>query len=104
ELAHRLARELDVNLDFVLMDREHMAAQLADGYCDLVMSGVTVTTDRAREMLFSESYLDETMAFVVPDDQRERYASWDAIREQGALTIAVSDVPYYVRRLRELLP
>ncbi len=26
------------------------------------------------------------------------------IREQGALTIAVSDVPYYVRRLRELLP
>jgi len=81
-----------------------MSAQLADGYCDLVMSGVVITTDRAREVLFSESYLDETMAFVVPDDQRERFASWDAIREQGALTIAVSDVPYYVRRLRELLP
>jgi len=104
ELAHRLAREMDVTLAFVPVDRDHMSAQLADGYCDLVMSGVVITTDRAREVLFSESYLDETMAFVVPDDQRERFASWDAIREQGALTIAVSDVPYYVRRLRELLP
>ena len=78
-----------------------LAEQLADGYCDLVMSGVAVTTDRAREMLFSDSYLDETLAFVVPDDQREQYASWDAIRDRGALTIAVPDVPYYVRKLRD---
>ena len=68
------------------------------------MSGVVVTTDRARETLFSDSYLDETFAFVVPDDRRERYASWNAIRDQGPLTIAVIDLPYYVLRLRELLP
>ena len=104
ELAHRLAREMDVTLEFVPVNRDHMAAQLAEGYCDIVMSGVAVTTDRARALLFSESYLDETVAFVVPDEERDRYASWDAIREQGALTIAVPDVPYYVRRLRELLP
>ncbi len=36
------------------------------------MSGVAVTTDRARDVLFSDSYLDETLAFVVPDDQREQ--------------------------------
>ena len=104
ELAHRLAREMGVTLAFVPVDRERLAEQLAEGYCDLVMSGVAVTTDRAREMLFSDSYLDETVAFVVPDDQREQYASWDAIRDRGALTIAVPDVPYYVRKLRELLP
>src|SRR4029453_19180218 len=80
ELAHRLAREMGVALAFVPVDRERLAAQLAEGYCDLVMSGVAVTTDRAREILFSDTYLDETVAFVVPDDQRERYASWDAIR------------------------
>ena len=60
ELAHRLAREMGVTLAFVPVDRQTMAAQLADGYCDLVMSGVVVTTDRAREILFSDSYLDET--------------------------------------------
>ena len=47
-------------LAFVPIDRERMAEQLEDGYCDLVMSGVVVTTDRAREILFSDSYLDET--------------------------------------------
>ena len=104
ELAHHLARELGVSLAFVPVDRERLAAQLAEGYCDLVMSGVAVTTDRARDVLFSDSYLDETLAFVVPDHQREQFASWDAIRERGALTIAVPDVPYYVRKLRELLP
>jgi Na+/H+-dicarboxylate symporter/ABC-type amino acid transport substrate-binding protein len=104
ELAHRLAREMGVTLAFVPVDRERLTAQLADGYCDLVMSGVPVTTDRAKDVLFSDSYLDETLAFVVPDDQRDLYASWESIRERGALTIAVPNVPYYVRKLRDLLP
>jgi Na+/H+-dicarboxylate symporter/ABC-type amino acid transport substrate-binding protein len=104
ELAHRLAREMGVGLTFVPVDRQSLAKELAEGYCDLVMSGVVVTTNRARDVLFSDSYLDETFALVVPDDQRERYGTWDAIRDQGALTIAVMDVPYYVQKLRELLP
>ena len=104
ELAHRMAREMGVSLAFVPVARERLAEQLAEGYCDLVMSGVAVTTNRARDVLFSDSYLDETLAFVVPDDQRETYATWAAIRDHGALTIAVPDVPYYVDKLRALLP
>jgi ABC-type amino acid transport substrate-binding protein len=104
ELAHRLAREMGVTLAFVPVDRERLAEQLAQGYCDLVMSGVAVTTNRARDVLFSDSYLDETLAFVVPDDQRDRFESWDAIRDRGALTIDVLDVPYYVNKLHDLLP
>jgi ABC-type amino acid transport substrate-binding protein len=55
-------------------------------------------------MLFSESYLDETLALVVRDHRREQFASWDEIRGLGAITIAVPDVPYYIDKLRELLP
>jgi ABC-type amino acid transport substrate-binding protein len=104
ELAHRLAREMGVSLAFVPMDRSRLAQQLAEGYCDLVMSGVVVTTNRAREMLFSDSYLDETLALIVPDGQREKYASWEAIRGLGAVTIVAPDVQYYVDKLRDLLP
>jgi Na+/H+-dicarboxylate symporter/ABC-type amino acid transport substrate-binding protein len=104
ELAHRLAREMGVSLAFVPVDRDRLEALLAEGYCDLVMSGVTVTTNRARDVLFSDSYLDETMSLVVPDEQREQYATWDAIRHRAGLTIAVPDVPYYVHKLHELLP
>jgi len=95
---------MGVSLAFVPVDRERMAGQLAEGYCDLVMSGVLVTTDRAREMLFSDSYLDETVALVVPDDQRDQFTTWSDIRDRGRLRIAVGDVPYYLRLLRDLLP
>ena len=104
ELAHGLAREMGVDLTLVPVDRHTLVTALAEGYCDLVMSGVAVTTNTAREVLFSDSYLDETLAFVVPDDRREHYETWVAIRDQDALTIAVPDVPYYVLKLRELLP
>ena len=104
ELAHRLAREMGVTLAFVPAGRAHLPRLLAEGYCDLAMSGVLATTMRAREMLFSESYLDETLAFAVRDHQREQFASWDAIRDLGAITIVAPDVPYYVDKVRELLP
>jgi Na+/H+-dicarboxylate symporter/ABC-type amino acid transport substrate-binding protein len=104
DLAHRLAREMGVSLAFVRVDRAHLAGVLAAGHCDLAMSGVAVTTLRAREMLFSQSYLDETLALIVPDHRREQFATWDAVRELGAVTILVSDVPYYVQKLRDLAP
>jgi Na+/H+-dicarboxylate symporter/ABC-type amino acid transport substrate-binding protein len=104
ELAHRLAREMGVGLMFVPVDRERLSGQLDEGYVDLVMSGVAVTTDRAREMLFSDSYLDETLAFVVPDHERDRWVSWDDIRARGSLNIGIPNLPYYVGKLHELLP
>ena len=104
ELAHRLAREMGVSLEFVPIDRDRVAEQLADGYCDLMMSGVAVTTNLARDVLFSDSYLDETLALIVPDDQRDNYSTWDVIRDRGRVTVAVPDVPYYIQKLRDLLP
>ena len=42
-----------------------------------------MTTERARELLLSDSYLDETMALVVPDHQRDRFATWEQIRDRA---------------------
>jgi Na+/H+-dicarboxylate symporter/ABC-type amino acid transport substrate-binding protein len=104
DLAHRLAAELGVGLEFVPLDRQRLIGQLAEGYCDLAMAGLPVTTDRASEMVFSEAYLDETLGLVVPDHAREGFASWDRIAAGGPLTILVPNVPYYVAKLRERLP
>ncbi len=104
ELAQHLARDLGLGLVFVPVARHTMAAQLAAGDCDLVMSGVAVTTERAREMLLSDSYLDETFAFVVRDHHRDEFSSWADIARHEAVTIAVADLPYYVQKLRALLP
>ena len=80
ELAHRLASELGVGLEFVPVDRERLAEELSSNCCDIVMAGVAVTTLRAAQVLFSATYLDETLAFVVPDHSRELFSSWDDIR------------------------
>ena len=104
ELAHQLAKELRVHLEFVPVVRERLSEDLADGYCDIVMSGVPVTTLLASRMLMSRAYLDETLAFVVPDASREEFATWDGIRSRPAITLAVPDVPYYVDKLRSLVP
>lgn len=104
ELAHRLAGELKVGLEFVPLDREELPARLDAGFCDIVMSGVVVTPRRASGTLFSASYLDETLGLVTKDEHRARFESWKSIRAAGPLTIAVPDVPYYVDQIRELAP
>jgi Na+/H+-dicarboxylate symporter len=104
DLAHRLASELRVRLEFRPIERERMPERLASGYCDFVIGGTVVTTLRATTMLFSKPYLDETLAFVVPDAAREGFSSWRHLEEQPKLTIAVPDVPYYVDLLRTRLP
>ena len=104
EMAHTLARDLGVALRFVPIDRGALVDQLGGGYCDLVMSGVVVTTERARDITFSTSYMDETLAFIVRDDRREEFRTWNAVRQLGAITVGVPNLPYYVAKVRGLLP
>ena len=104
EVAHRLAAELRVTLEFVALDRAQLDEQLASGVCDIVMSGVIVTPARASSSIFSKTYLDETLGVIVTDDRRASFMTWSAIKSMGALTVAVPDVPYYVDAIRELLP
>jgi Na+/H+-dicarboxylate symporter/ABC-type amino acid transport substrate-binding protein len=104
ELAHRLARELNLRLEFVPADRQRLAGQLDGGEYDLVMSGIAVTTDRAGEVLFSNAYLDETLAFVVRDEAREAFMSWAEIEGRARLRLAVPDIPYYITAMKRRLP
>jgi Na+/H+-dicarboxylate symporter len=104
DLAHRLAAELKLGLEFVPVARDQLPDQLSTGYCDIVMSGVAVTTLRASRMLFSTSYLDETLALVVHDGVRDQFTSWSQIRARPHLTVAILNVPYYVDKIRERLP
>jgi Na+/H+-dicarboxylate symporter/ABC-type amino acid transport substrate-binding protein len=82
-LMHHLARDLGVKLEFVPVAREDLdrpagvSAALRDGHYDVAIGGIVVTTTRASLMRLSSPYLSETMAFVVRDDARARFYSWD---------------------------
>lgn len=104
EMAYLLAEELGVGLEFVPATHGKMDALLETGRCDLVMSGVVVTTDRAARTLFAPSYLDETLAFLVPDHRRSEFLSADKIRAAPGLRIGVPDLPYVLRLVRREFP
>ena len=104
EMAHRLANDIGVRVEFVQVVLEQLPGVLDRGGCDLAMTGTPVTPLRASAMLFSEPYLDETLAWVVKDHLRDQFSSWDAIQALGAMRVGAPDVPYYVQVVRERAP
>jgi Na+/H+-dicarboxylate symporter/ABC-type amino acid transport substrate-binding protein len=104
ELAHALARDMRVRLELVPIERDGFAAALDAGNIDIVMAGVAVTAERMAETSFSASYLDETLAFIVPDHRRAEFADWEALRSRDRLKLAAPDLPYYLDLIRRLLP
>jgi Na+/H+-dicarboxylate symporter len=104
DLANVLAREMGVDLEFVKVSPETMAADLKAGRCDLVMSGLTITPDRMLEMLFSEPYMKATGSFVVRDHVRAKFSSREAVKALAKPRIGVVDVLYYVDTLQSYLP
>ena len=104
EMAHTLARDLGVQLEFVPIERARMAEQINAEYCDLIMSGVVATPERALDMGFSAPYLEQTVAVVVKDHRREEFSSREAIRRLKAPRIGVPNVPYYIDKVHRYVP
>lgn len=105
EMAHHLARDLGVKVEFVEIEALAALPQLlAAGRIDLAMTGTPVTPERASEMLFSDPYLDETLGFVVKDHLRDRFSSWAKIRELGSFAVNIPNLPYYVDQIRRRAP
>jgi len=104
EMAHRLAREMNVDLEFIPIDFNNLSQSLNSGYCDIVMCGTAVTTERAEKMTFSASYLNETLALVVRDHHRHKFVNLKEIKEMDSFQIGVPNLPYYLEMVRTHLP
>jgi Na+/H+-dicarboxylate symporter/ABC-type amino acid transport substrate-binding protein len=104
EMALQLARDLGVGLEIVHASRTMFDEGLDPSVCDLVMSGAAVTADRALHVRYTQSYLDETLAFIVLDYRRASFGSWDDVRAAGPLRIGVPVEPYYLDFLKRQLP
>ncbi len=103
-MAHMLASELNVELEFLLIPTGEVPERLAAGQVDLVMSGLGITTERARKIDFSRPYLDVTIAFVVLDHRRGEFSSLETVSALRDLRVGVLADPYYIERLSRHLP
>jgi Na+/H+-dicarboxylate symporter/ABC-type amino acid transport substrate-binding protein len=104
EMATALADDLGVALELAPVPSEGLASALEAGRYDLVMGGVFMTTRRNGQLDFSAPYLDETLAFVVPDYRRADFSSAEWIRSQERLRVAAPDLPSFVVVLKREFP
>ena len=104
EMAYALANELGVELELAPVPPTGLAGALEAGLYDLVMGGVYVATRRTGQLDFSPPYVDETLAFVVPDHLRGEFSRAEWVRGQEGLRVAVPDLPNFVLVLEREFP
>jgi Na+/H+-dicarboxylate symporter len=104
EMAEQLGQDLGVGVEFVPLTRAVFDGGLAASACDILMSGATITADRVLHVQFSQPYLDETVAFVVPDHLTSEFSQWSTVRAMRGLRVGVPRGPYFKQRVQTELP
>jgi Na+/H+-dicarboxylate symporter len=89
ELARALADDLGVELELVRLERGNHLERLADGTCDVLMSGLVMTPSKPLEARFTQPYLDQTLAFLTLDHRRRDFSSRKELQRQQGLRIGV---------------
>ena len=104
EMAHILAEDIGVELEFVPFEFDRLGRMLASGQIDIAMSCIASLPDRYAYASFARPYIDLTLAFVVPDHERDVYADLELLQSRTDLTIALVSNHYFVSRIERLLP
>ncbi|GAA1821843.1 ABC transporter substrate-binding protein [Nesterenkonia flava] len=70
DIAQAIADDLDLELEIVQTGFEGIQSGVAlnANQCDLAISGMTITEERAGNMLFSDPYLDDNLAVLTRED------------------------------------
>ncbi|MGB1142747.1 MAG: substrate-binding periplasmic protein, partial [Halioglobus sp.] len=104
EMAHVLAQDMGVELEFVPFEFDSLGAMLSSGQLDIAMSCIALLPDRNVYASFSDPYLDLNMALIVKDHEGRFFSDIESMRELEDLTIAMVSTHYYERLLTDRLP
>ncbi len=65
DLAHLLAADLNVSIEFVPIDHNKLVEELNNDYFDIVMSNIFISSQLAQKIELSKPYLDVSLALLV---------------------------------------
>jgi ABC-type amino acid transport substrate-binding protein len=102
-MAHLLAEDLGVELEFTPLESRSGGDMLSAGQVDIVMSCIASLPDLYRKASFSRSYLDLTLALIVPDHMRDIYSNIEELKQRD-ITIALVVSHYFRSRVHQVLP
>ena len=89
ELAHNFAKDLNVKLELIRVEKDQINKLLDSGQLDIVMSGLAQTPERMMKWRFAGSPMDLTLALLVPDHRRKEFATVADVRLIQNLTLGV---------------
>ena len=104
EMAHRLASELGVKIEFVPLQFSILGKLMSQDHFDLAMSGIVGTIERFQQTHFSQPYMYVNLALVVPDYQDNKFSTLASINQMKNLRIGVEDPAILTNKVKELLP
>ncbi len=104
EMAHILAQDMDLELEFIPFQFDRLRSMLDAGQLDIAMSCIASLPDRYSLASFSAPYLDLRLSLIVRDHQRKNFADMDSLRELKGLRIAMVGTHYFQHRIKRLLP
>ena len=102
EMAHMLAADLDVGLEIVRLERDQAGEWLKNGRIDM-LTGMSISPERAQEFYFTTPYFDYTLAFLVEDHRRNHFADLKKLNAMGDITVGVRS-SYFIRLLQRRFP
>jgi Na+/H+-dicarboxylate symporters len=105
EMAHQLARQLDLKLVFLPVRSITDGLQRVNTrYCDVFMSLMPISPEATLQAAMTAPVRQVPVGMIVRDYRRQQFRTWDAIRAMHDLRIAVSDAPAVVRFVARMLP
>ena len=104
EMAHLLARELGLRLEFFPISLDTVASQLSQHQIDVAVASIPGNTDLFAKVRLVEPHLEVRLALVVLDHRREEFESVTAIRGMKGVRVGVAAGTYFAEKLRESFP
>ena len=104
DLAHRLAGDMGVRIEFVRFRLPFLAEQLEDDHFDIAMSGIAVTGRGATKLWLSQPYMDSTLALVVRDHDREVFSDIEKIRSLPSFSLGMRRGVFFKDQILAVIP
>ncbi|WP_105169805.1 cation:dicarboxylate symporter family transporter [Pseudoalteromonas sp. T1lg23B] len=90
-LAHRLASDLNVNVEFIPFKKHQLNEYLNKGFFDVAMSGLEINVADLTKVRFSDQVLQLQLALLARDHQLDRFSTLKDIAQQ---TLTIAHVEY----------
>jgi len=104
ELAHKLAKDFELALEFVPISRATLTEQVQGDHVDIAASGLEINPRFYQGITYSLPYMTVNFAFVVRDHERDDFADTEILADRDDLTIGVKAGSSFARTVRAALP